>query len=102
MSFDDKMRTIKILLDAIDMAFEEAWEFNKLYDFFTAHGYRERKKYFRSAREGESEYYIPRHGAIQIIETSALDISRKINWLSILPNITPHAIRLKSKSIIYY
>jgi outer membrane protein assembly factor BamB len=70
MSFDDKMRTIKILLDAIDMAFEEAWEFNKLYDFFTAHGYRERKKYFRSAREGESEYYIPRHGAIRIMETS--------------------------------
>lgn len=62
---DDKMRTIKIVLNVIDAAFEEAWDFDKLYDFFTAHGYRERRKY--PIYKGENEYRIPRYGAIRII-----------------------------------
>ncbi len=66
-NYDDKARIIKTVLDAIDMAFEKAWDFNKLFDFFAEHGYRERKEYF--SFKGESEYRLPRHGAIRFMET---------------------------------
>lgn len=67
MNYDGKARIIKTVLDAIDTAFEKAWDFNKLYDFFLEHGYRERKEYL--SFEGESEYLGPRYGAIRFIES---------------------------------
>lgn len=67
MNYEDKARIIKIMLNAIDMAFEKAWDLDKLYDFFVEHGYRERREYL--SFEEESEYLGPRYGAIRFTES---------------------------------
>lgn len=67
MTYDDKTRMIKTVLNAIDTAFEKAWDFDKLFDFFTEHGYRERKEYL--GFEWESKYRLPRYGAIRFMKT---------------------------------